>query len=81
MAKKVLTILSILMFSAAATAFAGSYGKSADIVDTAVSAGDFNTLVTAVKAAELVDTLKGERPFYRVCADRRGFRQTAARYG
>ncbi|MGC1439408.1 MAG: fasciclin domain-containing protein, partial [Burkholderiaceae bacterium] len=36
---------------------------AADIVDTAVSAGSFNTLVTAVKAAGLVDTLKGEGPF------------------
>mgnify|MGYP004701289385 CR=1 FL=1 len=35
----------------------------ADIVDTAVAAGSFNTLVTAVKAAELVDTLKGPGPF------------------
>jgi uncharacterized surface protein with fasciclin (FAS1) repeats len=35
----------------------------ADIVDTAVAAGSFETLVTAVKAAELVDTLKGEGPF------------------
>ena len=34
-----------------------------DIVDTAVSAGSFNTLVTAVKAAGLVDTLKGAGPF------------------
>jgi len=34
-----------------------------DIVDTAVAAGSFSTLVTAVKAAELVDTLKGEGPF------------------
>ena len=34
-----------------------------DIVDTAVAAGDFNTLVTAVKAAGLVETLKGEGPF------------------
>ena len=34
-----------------------------DIVDTAVSAGDFNTLVTAVKAADLVGTLKGPGPF------------------
>ena len=36
---------------------------AADIVDTAVSAGSFNTLVTAVKAAGLVDTLKGKGPF------------------
>lgn len=35
----------------------------ADIVDTAVSAGSFNTLVTAVKAAGLVEVLKGDGPF------------------
>ncbi len=35
----------------------------ADIVDTAVSAGSFTTLVAAVKAAGLVDTLKGNGPF------------------
>lgn len=34
-----------------------------DIVDTAVAAGSFNTLVAAVKAAGLVDTLKGDGPF------------------
>lgn len=34
-----------------------------DIVDTAVKAGSFNTLVAAVKAAGLVDTLKGKGPF------------------
>ncbi|MCC0065245.1 MAG: fasciclin domain-containing protein [Defluviimonas sp.] len=34
-----------------------------DIVDTAVAAGDFTTLVAAVEAAGLVDTLKGEGPF------------------
>ena len=34
-----------------------------DIVDTAVAAGSFNTLVTAVQAAGLVDTLKSEGPF------------------
>lgn len=43
----------------------GSYGKKAqnDIVDTAVSAGNFNTLLTAAEAAGLVDTLKGDGPF------------------
>jgi uncharacterized surface protein with fasciclin (FAS1) repeats len=35
----------------------------ADIVDTAVAAGDFTTLATALEAAGLVDTLKGEGPF------------------
>lgn len=33
----------------------------ADIVDTAVKAGSFTTLVAAVKAAGLVETLKGPR--------------------
>ncbi|EEE38495.1 beta-Ig-H3/fasciclin [Rhodobacteraceae bacterium KLH11] len=37
--------------------------QAADIVDTAVSAGSFNTLVAAVQAAGLVDTLKGDGPF------------------
>jgi uncharacterized surface protein with fasciclin (FAS1) repeats len=35
----------------------------ADIVDTAVAAGSFKTLVTAVTAAGLVDTLKSKGPF------------------
>ena len=37
--------------------------RAADIVDTAAAAGSFNTLVAAVKAAGLVDTLKGKGPF------------------
>jgi uncharacterized surface protein with fasciclin (FAS1) repeats len=37
--------------------------SSPDIVDTAVKAGSFSTLVAAVKAAGLVDTLKGDGPF------------------
>lgn len=37
--------------------------QAKDIVDTAVSAGNFSTLVTAIKAAGLVDTLKGKGPF------------------
>lgn len=36
---------------------------AADIVDTAISAGSFKTLVSAVQAAGLVDTLKGPGPF------------------
>jgi len=35
----------------------------ADIVDTAVAAGNFKTLVAAVTAAKLVDTLKSKGPF------------------
>ena len=38
-------------------------GALSDIVDTAIAAGNFNTLVSAVEAAGLVDTLKGEGPF------------------
>ena len=38
-------------------------GMKKDIVDTAVSAGSFKTLVTALKAAGLVETLKGKGPF------------------
>jgi uncharacterized surface protein with fasciclin (FAS1) repeats len=44
-------------------AAAAAGARAADLVDTAVSAGQFNTLVTAVKAAGLVDTLKGKGPF------------------
>ncbi len=51
------TVASLL----AGTAFAGGHSK--DIVDTAVDAGTFGTLVAAVQAAGLVDTLKGEGPF------------------
>ncbi|WP_120635336.1 fasciclin domain-containing protein [Ruegeria sp. EL01] len=50
--------------AAAALAFAMPLkAQAADIVDTAVSAGSFNTLVAAVQAAGLVDTLKGSGPF------------------
>ena len=48
------------------TVFAFSSGvafAAKDIVDTAVAAGNFNTLVTAVKAAGLVETLKGKGPY------------------
>ncbi|MGT2501513.1 fasciclin domain-containing protein [Bradyrhizobium guangxiense] len=58
---------AIRSFVAGAALVAGLLGPSiaraADIVDTAVSAGQFTTLVTAVKAAGLVPTLKGKGPF------------------
>ena len=44
-------------------AFLSVNGNALDIVDTAVSAGQFNTLVAAVEAADLVTTLKGDGPF------------------
>ncbi len=40
-----------------------SRAKSQDIVDTAVAAGEFNTLAAALTSAGLVDTLKGSGPF------------------
>ena len=55
---------TILAAAAALPLALGSLAaKAADIVDTAVSAGQFETLVTAVKAAGLVEVLKGEGPF------------------
>ena len=42
---------------------APAFAADKDIVDTAVGAGKFKTLVAAVKAAGLVETLKGEGPF------------------
>lgn len=47
-----------LIFSSSAYA-----GSKKDIVDTAVAAGDFKTLATALQAAGLVETLKGPGPF------------------
>tara|TARA_S200000501_G_scaffold27441_1_gene23518 strand:+ start:317 stop:769 length:453 start_codon:yes stop_codon:yes gene_type:complete len=43
--------------------FALAGGHKHDIVDTAIKAGSFNTLVAAVQAAELVETLKSKGPF------------------
>lgn len=47
----------------ATPAFADGHGNKKDIVDTAVGAGQFTTLVTAVTAAGLAETLKGKGPF------------------
>lgn len=54
-----LATLSLAALSLSATAFA----PQNDIVDTAVAAGNFKTLVSLVKQADLVETLKGEGPF------------------
>lgn len=61
--KKALAIFSVLFFAFSINALAQSAAKEMTIVDTAVSAGSFNTLVAAVKAADLVDTLNGAGPF------------------
>lgn len=55
---RTLAVVGLAIFSTFAVA-----EEKKDIVDTAVSAGSFKTLVAAAKAAGLVETLKGEGPF------------------
>lgn len=55
--------LLVSLAAGASLAAASAAALAADIVDTAVSAGSFKTLVKAVQAAGLVDTLKGTGPF------------------
>ncbi len=57
------TLIAKTALALSVSAFSFGAAQAADIVDTAVSAGQFNTLVAAVKAAGLVDTLKGPGPF------------------
>ena len=57
--KKIIASFSSLLMLASVL----SAAPKKDIVDTAVGAGSFKTLVAAAKAAGLVDTLKGEGPF------------------
>jgi uncharacterized surface protein with fasciclin (FAS1) repeats len=54
-------IIAIAALAAIAGAASTAYAK--DVVDTAVSAGDFKTLATALERAELIQTLKGKGPF------------------
>lgn len=64
--------LNISIFTAFAAAlvllvtdvYAGNYAKKqSDIVDTAVAAGNFNTLAAALEAGGLVETLKSDGPY------------------
>jgi len=59
---KIFSVAILAIFLSTSALIASSHTKK-DIVDTAVSAGSFNTLVAAVQAADLVDTLKGKGPF------------------
>jgi transforming growth factor-beta-induced protein len=64
MHKFIASVAVITLIAGSAFGYGGAKKeKQKDIVDTAVAAGSFNTLVAAVKAADLVDTLKGEGPF------------------
>ena len=57
--KSILRTVSVAL----AMTLAATTARAADIVDTAVSAGSFKTLVAAVTAADLVSTLKSKGPF------------------
>ncbi len=52
-----------MVFAASGLAVGSARAAEADIVDTAVAAGDFKTLAAALQAAGLVETLKGPGPF------------------
>ena len=67
-----LPLLLGMLFAVSTLAYAGGYGNSMkkygmskknDIVQTATDAGSFGTLLTAVQAAGLEETLKGDGPF------------------
>lgn len=56
-------LYAVVCAAVMALPMSGARAETKDIVDTAVGAGNFSTLVTAVKAAGLVETLKGAGPF------------------
>ncbi|KPK48687.1 MAG: hypothetical protein AMJ63_17980 [Myxococcales bacterium SG8_38_1] len=61
---KLLIVAQFVLVATQATAgHHAKEAKSKDIVETAVAAGQFNTLAAALEAAGLVDTLKGDGPF------------------
>jgi uncharacterized surface protein with fasciclin (FAS1) repeats len=59
----IITTIATATLTFANLASADGHSMKKDIVDTAVAAGGFTTLVTAVQAAELVDKLKEAGPF------------------
>ena len=72
--KKLISFVAVAAIAASATGYSAHHEEGEqmhsemtmalpDIVDTASAAGSFATLVAAVQAAGLVDTLKGEGPF------------------
>ena len=65
--RTILAVVSAALITFTSAAIASHHGEeeaiTGDIVDVAVSAGQFNTLAAALGAAGLVDTLKGEGPF------------------
>lgn len=65
MFKKIASVLTFVLASLtlSSAAHADHHGMKKDIVDVAAANGSFSTLVAAVKAVGLVDTLKGDGPF------------------
>lgn len=65
--RTILATVSAALLALSGAAIAGHHSeneaKTGDIVDVAVSAGQFNTLAAALEAAGLVNTLKGDGPF------------------
>jgi uncharacterized surface protein with fasciclin (FAS1) repeats len=61
--KLVALFRSLIAGAALIGATAAVAAPQADIIETAKSAGSFNTLVAAIEAAGLTDTLKGKGPF------------------
>ena len=61
--KKMLTFTSLAVVACIALVSPARGQQAKDIVDTAVGAGSFKTLATALAAADLVATLKGPGPF------------------
>jgi len=61
--KKVCGFIVIFLFTISLAIAAVAVAQEKDIVDTAVAAGSFKTLATALQAAGLVETLKGPGPF------------------
>jgi uncharacterized surface protein with fasciclin (FAS1) repeats len=57
------SLYAMIVAAAMVLPFSAAHAMEKDIVDTAAGAGKFQTLVTAVKAAGLVETLKGAGPF------------------
>ena len=61
--KKAIVATFIVTLTMGVLVYSSQAGGQKDIVDTAVSAGSFNTLATALTSADLVKTLKGTGPF------------------
>jgi uncharacterized surface protein with fasciclin (FAS1) repeats len=61
--RRLMTVAAAVALAASAIAVEAGHHEKKDIVETAVAAGSFKTLATALEAAGLVETLKGEGPF------------------